>query len=60
MRPDTAQDIASRIANNARLEMIRAEMAAKYPKITAENVDEALAYQEQRMRETDPTLKGGR
>lgn len=49
--PDTKQDIADRLKRNAAAEQSRLETSVKFPTLSAENVDEALAYQEARYRE---------
>ena len=52
-RPDTLADIAARIKRNAACQQAHTETIAKFGQITAENIDAALAYQEQRIAELE-------
>lgn len=48
---DTPAEIAERNRHQDALRRARDETAAKFPQITAANVDEALAFQDARIRE---------
>lgn len=50
-RPDTRADIDHRIATRAAGEQAVQERKAKFPMLTATNAEEALAWQEARLRE---------
>jgi hypothetical protein len=52
---NTPAAIADRIRRNGLLEQVRAEMLTRYPQITPENADEAVAWQDARMRELGAT-----
>lgn len=54
-RPDTEKDIKDRLCRNAAAEQSHAETVAKFRQLTAENIKDALAFQEQRYQEL---LKG--
>lgn len=45
---DTAAEIAARKVRHAALELGRADRLARFPTITADNVDAQLAFQEER------------
>lgn len=48
-RPDTAADIAWRRRHNSACEQANRETRERYPNLTADNVDEALAFQSGRI-----------
>jgi len=50
-RRDTPEEIAWRFRQRAASEQIHRERAERYPVITADNLDEALAWQERRFEE---------
>jgi len=52
-RPDTAADIAERVKRIAAGQQAHAETMEKFGKITADNIDAALEFQEQRTRELE-------
>lgn len=47
---DTAADIKDRIRRNTACELGRAETQAKFPQLTGENADEAIRFQNDRIR----------
>lgn len=55
-RPDTSVDIAERIAREAALVELRAEIERRWPSIDLSNVDEVLAFQAERLRALDRTV----
>ncbi len=56
-RPDTAEEIAQRIADNYAREAVHAYLLRRFGPITAENADEVLACQEASLRALDRTVQ---
>lgn len=50
-KPDTATDIAERTAYRAAAEQANAERKTRWPQLTAENFDDAEAWQKARLAE---------
>ena len=49
VRPDTAADVAERIRYREVAAQISKEVTARYPRLTAENFDEAWAWKQARI-----------
>jgi len=53
-KPDTPEQIAWRVRDNEAREQAKTETRAKFPVITAENMEEAMDYREQRYQQLRP------
>ncbi len=50
-KPDTQEQIAERLRHRKACEQAGAETLARYPTLTAENIREAMDFQERRIKE---------